>query len=184
MTDPWATTDRLTLHRWQPVHLAELGALAVLPEIVRFVGDGSPWTPETVTAKHLATLDHWRRHDFGWLAVYDRPGAFVGLVSLTRRGATDSGVGRPAVEIGYWITPARWGRGYATEASRAATREVFARGHADLITARHLVDNPASGRLLDKLSFVRHGVTTTGDRPTYVSVLARPARSGSAAVRR
>ncbi|MHA6722363.1 GNAT family N-acetyltransferase [Sphingomonas sp. RS2018] len=60
-------------------------------------------------------------------------------------------------EIGYWLTPAAWGRGYATEAGRAvlhAARHTF--GHRRL-TAYHHLDNPASGAVLRKLGFRNTG---------------------------
>lgn len=56
-------------------------------------------------------------------------------------------------ELGYWLTPDAWGRGYATEAGRAVIAMArhalgFRRLHAS-----HFVDNPASGRVLTKLGF-------------------------------
>ena len=63
--------------------------------------------------------------------------------------------------VGYWLTPSAWGRGYATEAGRAVVE--MAR-HALPITrlrARHFADNPASGRVLRKLGFVPVGAGAT-----------------------
>lgn len=60
-------------------------------------------------------------------------------------------------ELGYWLTPQAWGRGYATEAGRAVldiARHALGRGR---IAARHFVDNPASGRVLRKLGFIETG---------------------------
>jgi RimJ/RimL family protein N-acetyltransferase len=63
------------------------------------------------------------------------------------------------VELGYWIARKHWGKGYATEAGRAALRVARALGHNRLIAA-HFVDNPASGRVLRKIGFVPTGVVT------------------------
>jgi RimJ/RimL family protein N-acetyltransferase len=58
-----------------------------------------------------------------------------------------------AMELGYWLARPHWGRGYATEAGRA----VVAAGRDSLrlkrIEAGHFLDNPASGRVLEKLGF-------------------------------
>lgn len=70
-------------------------------------------------------------------------------------------------ELGYWLSPDAWGRGYATEAGRAMTG--IARHALGLrrIDSSHFVDNPASGRVLRKLGF----------RPTGTSRMMRcPAR--------
>ncbi len=57
-----------------------------------------------------------------------------------------------AAELVYWIAPEHWGQGYATEASRALLSLARTLGHR-LITALHFCDNPASGRVLEKLGF-------------------------------
>ena len=63
-------------------------------------------------------------------------------------------------EIGYWIGPDMQGRGFATEAAGGLIEAI----HADLapprITAGHFEDNPASGRVLEKLGFTYTGRTT------------------------
>lgn len=61
-----------------------------------------------------------------------------------------------AAELGYWIARSEWGRGYATEAARAMLGLARALGHEQIV-ARHFVDNPASGRVLEKVGFRRTG---------------------------
>ena len=62
-----------------------------------------------------------------------------------------------AVELGYWIGQPFWGRGFATEASRALVDIARALGLAQL-EASHFIDNPASARVLDKLGFESTGI--------------------------
>ena len=79
-------------------------------------------------------------------------GAMVGLVVL----AIDSENSR--AELGYAIGRAWWGRGYATEASRAMLDHGFkALGLAE-INAHAMVRNPASSRVLEKLGMRPVGV--------------------------
>ncbi len=56
------------------------------------------------------------------------------------------------VELGYWLARDFWGRGYATEASRAVISLARTLGHRQLVSG-HFVDNPASGRVLRKVGF-------------------------------
>jgi RimJ/RimL family protein N-acetyltransferase len=90
------------------------------------------------------------------------------LVTLpgARGGPVIGGIGfKPDgddVELGYWIAREHWGRGYATEAGRAALEIARALGRRRAL-AGHFVDNPASGRVLRKLGFRETGEV----RPTF-----------------
>ena len=63
-----------------------------------------------------------------------------------------------AVELGYWIARAHWGQGFATEAGRQLVEIARTLGYARL-EASHFIDNPASGRVLEKLGFEPTGLT-------------------------
>jgi RimJ/RimL family protein N-acetyltransferase len=87
------------------------------------------------------------------LLVFERTGGapeLVGYCSLKRR---PSG----AVELGYWIARAYWGRGFATEACSALIDIARTLGLPRL-EAGHFIDNPASGRVLEKLGFEALGI--------------------------
>lgn len=168
------TTERLTLHEWAEEYFDGLYALAQLPETVRYVGTGQPWTHEYTLAKHQATLAHWAKHGFGWFAVSASPGSFDGVVSLVSRSATESGLGAPAVEMGWWIAPSGWGRGYATEATAAVRDHVFSSGFADRLLAVYEPANKASARVVEKLGFVPHSKFTLDGRVEQRAVLDRP----------
>lgn len=74
--------------------------------------------------------------------------ALVGCIGIDRNG--------PDIELGYWIARQHWGRGYATEAGRAVLEISAMLGHQRLV-ASHFLDNPASGRVLQKLGFEATG---------------------------
>ena len=56
------------------------------------------------------------------------------------------------IEVGYWVEPGSWGRGYATEALSGLLALARLAGHRR-IYSRHAADNPASGRVLRKAGF-------------------------------
>lgn len=56
------------------------------------------------------------------------------------------------LELGYWIDRAHWGLGFATEAARAVMRIARATG-LGRVRAAHVLDNPASARVLRKIGF-------------------------------
>jgi RimJ/RimL family protein N-acetyltransferase len=53
--------------------------------------------------------------------------------------------------IGFWITRAHWGRGYALEAARAVTEFAFSHLHATMLRAAHAAKNRQSRRVIEKL---------------------------------
>ena len=61
-----------------------------------------------------------------------------------------------AFEVGYWFGRPFWGRGFATEALKGFTFEARKLGQ---LQAGHFVDNPASGRVLEKSGFAYTGET-------------------------
>ena len=65
-----------------------------------------------------------------------------------------------AVEMGYWVARAEWNRGFATEAG-AALLDIARALRLPRIEGAHFVDNPASGRVLEKLGFADTGLTGT-----------------------
>lgn len=79
-------------------------------------------------------------------------GGLLGAVSLVLAPA------HSAAELGYWVAAPAWGRGYATEAAAALCAYAFAALGVHRIEARHLLRNPASGRVMQKLGMRREGV--------------------------
>jgi RimJ/RimL family protein N-acetyltransferase len=53
--------------------------------------------------------------------------------------------------LGYWIGKPYWGRGYATEAAAALLDLAFGPLALHRVEATHLIRNPASGRVMEKL---------------------------------
>jgi RimJ/RimL family protein N-acetyltransferase len=95
------------------------------------------------------------------------------------------------VELGYWLAREAWGRGYATEAGRAAVAIARDALRLPKLVAGHFLDNPASGRVLRKLGFqptgriaMRHCVARGADIASaeFVLELNREADFGDEAV--
>jgi RimJ/RimL family protein N-acetyltransferase len=61
-------------------------------------------------------------------------------------------------EMGFWVAVDEWGKGYATEAVSALLRFGFEELHLNRIYAHHMVRNPASGRVLQKIGMQREGL--------------------------
>jgi len=61
-------------------------------------------------------------------------------------------------EMGFWIAVEWWGKDVATEAAQAVIRFGFEELKLNRIYAHHMVRNPASGRVLEKVGMQREGL--------------------------
>ena len=68
--------------------------------------------------------------------------------------------------IGYSIGEEYWGKGYATAGARAIISMARAHGYTGTLYADYAKDNPASGRVLEKLGFsiVGEGISKSAGR--------------------
>lgn len=62
-----------------------------------------------------------------------------------------------SAEIGYWIGYEYWGKGYTTEAANAVLRFAFDSLRLNRVFCSHFVNNPASGRVMQKLGMTYEG---------------------------
>lgn len=65
--------------------------------------------------------------------------------------------GANAVDVGYWVGASYRGDGVAAEAARAVIQFAFERHGVGLAVAGYFTDNPASGRVLEKIGFAPTG---------------------------
>lgn len=146
----FARTERLTLRPAWPEDAPALAA-AIAHESVAMKLARLPW-PYTLDDARAWASQPRAGTDPAWL-IYAHDGGRVALVG----GIAIDLAGEDGPELGYWLTPSAWGRGYATEAGRAVIAN--ARGSLRLrrLQSGHFVDNPASGHLLRKLGFVPTG---------------------------
>lgn len=170
------TTARLVLAPWRDSFEEGLARLAADERVVRYVGDGQPWSGEHARERHQACLRHWEEHGFGWRAILDGPGGgFLGVAALSYLGALVPGIAESAIEIGWWLDPGAWGRGMATEAAAAIRDEAFGVLHAERVAARIQPANHASARVAARLGMRLHGdVAGRFGEPVRVYVLDRP----------
>lgn len=82
-------------------------------------------------------------------------------------------------EIGYFVGEDHWGKGYATKAAMAIIDLAREQGFTGKLIAQHAKDNPASGRVLEKVGFVVVGEgfsqSAGRDEPNAVWHLELPA---------
>ncbi len=89
-----------------------------------------------------------RERDAAHIFAIEQDGDLIGIVGAERDQT------HVPFEIGYWLAPAFWGKGLMTEAAGSLIQWLRERGERAFVSG-YLVDNPASGRVLDKLQFMK-----------------------------
>jgi RimJ/RimL family protein N-acetyltransferase len=149
-------TERLTLRRFTAGDVDDLVELDSDPKVMLYINGGRP-TPRDeiendVLPAFLAYYERYAGYGF-WAAVEKSAGEFVGWFHF--RPAEGSPAGE--VELGYRLRASAWGKGYATEGSRALIEKGFAELGVERVFATTMTVNVGSRRVMEKagLKFVR-----------------------------
>ncbi|TWB82383.1 ribosomal-protein-alanine N-acetyltransferase [Nitrospirillum amazonense] len=157
---PTLKTARLLLRPWLPTDRDAFAALADDPRVMEFLTPldraGSDALVDRVQA-------HFVQHGFGYWAV-EVPGvaSFIGFVGLGTVGFEAAFT--PAVEIGWRLASAHWGRGYATEAARAVMHAAFTRFDLPEVVALTVPANRRSRAVMERLGMA-HDPAEDFDHP-------------------
>jgi RimJ/RimL family protein N-acetyltransferase len=131
-----------------------LAALDSDPEVMRYISRGIATPRDVILEKVLP----------GWLKLYSQPrpigywaaelgesGEFLGWFHLRA-----DRLSAPDLELGYRLLRHAWGKGYASEGASALLALGFQSLPCEVITARALIGNVASRRVMEKcgLQFV------------------------------
>ena len=150
---PVIETERLRLRAHSPNDFAACCAMWADPVVTKYIG-GKPSTTQQTWARILTYGGHWVHLGYGYWAVEEKAtGTFVGELGFAdfKRDIAPSMQNVP--ELGWALATPAHGKGYATEAVRAAT----AWGDRNLASARTVClinpENVASIRVAQKCGF-------------------------------
>jgi RimJ/RimL family protein N-acetyltransferase len=143
-------TDRLVLRQFTAADLDNLVELDSDPDVMRYITGGRPTPREQVRDKVLpAFLAYYERFaGYGfWAAVEKATGQFLGWFHLR----PPEGANPDEPELGYRLLRSAWGKGYATEGSRALIRKAFTELGARRVYAETMAVNRGSWRVMEKV---------------------------------
>jgi RimJ/RimL family protein N-acetyltransferase len=149
-------TPRLVLRRFTMADVDNLVSLDADPEVMRFVTGGISTSRDEIEAEILPAFLGYYEHDEGygfWAAIEKPTGQFLGWFHFRPR----EGASRDEAELGYRLRKSAWGKGYATEGSRALIRQGFTDRGVRRVVAEAMAVNLASRRVMEKagLTLVR-----------------------------
>ncbi|HZX26315.1 MAG TPA: GNAT family protein [Telluria sp.] len=144
-------TERLRLRFLTPADAPAQFVLFSDPQVMRY-GASPPWTDMRQAHRQIEqTLEDYASGKAARLAVELR-GELIGNVSLYDLDAQNR-----RCDLGYFLSPAHQGRGYMSEALRAAFGLAFDGWDLNRIEADVDPRNAASIQLLERLGFQREG---------------------------
>jgi RimJ/RimL family protein N-acetyltransferase len=146
----FARTERLLLRPGFPEDAPALAAAIGHEAVVRNLAT-APWPYSVRDAE--AFLAQPRDPLLPSFLITERTNGAPRIVGGCSLGRRPSG----AIEIGYWVAREHWGRGIASEAGSALIDTARAM-RLPTLEASHFLDNPASGRVLEKLGFRSTGL--------------------------
>ena len=148
-------TPRLILRDWRMEDLNDFYAYCKNPD----VGPWAGWKPHETVEESREILSRWVQGEEGdlKLAVEEKAsGRVIGSLGVEEDGHRDKKV--PGCKnLGYVLGKPYWGRGYMTEAVRAAIDYAFRQMKLRLLTVTHYPANQRSKRVIEKAGFVYEG---------------------------
>jgi len=149
---PELRTPRLLLRLWSPADLEPFARVNADPRVMEHLPGALSREQSDALAARIAT--HFTERGFGLWAL-ELPGVapFVGFVGLAvpRFEAAFT----PCVEVGWRLAAEHWGRGYASEAARAALAFGFERLGLSEIVSFTVPANQRSRAVMERIGMTR-----------------------------
>lgn len=145
-------TERLVLRQWRKEDIALFAQMNADSKVMEFFPAIKSY--DESLAEYQRIQDHFAKRGYGFWAVSENDGAdFIGFVGL--RYIDFDLPFAPAVEIGWRLARASWGKGYATEGALAALKFGF-----EILRLKEIVSftseiNVPSRRVMEKIGMSR-----------------------------
>jgi len=152
-------TERILLRPWRDDDAETLFKYASDPE----VGPRAGWPPHKSVEESLEIIRTVFHNDTTWAIELKATGEAIGCIGYL----PSSGCPIPAREgeplVGYWIAKPYWNQGICTEALKLVIEHIRKTTNIPSLVCGHFVENPASGRVMEKCGFVPTGETYFDD---------------------
>ena len=147
---PWCDSDAEVLYKW-----------ASDPD----VGPRAGWAPHQSVEESLEiirTVFNDALHT--WAIELKETGEAIGAMGYGPSCECDLPAREGEPLIGYWVAKPYWNKGICTEALRLMLDHIRETTDIKSLISGHFVDNPASGRVMEKCGFVPTGETCIDEK--------------------
>jgi RimJ/RimL family protein N-acetyltransferase len=171
---PEVETDRLLLRAFIPEDLDPFTNIVADPQVMEHATySGQAMSRSQAWNWLCMMLGHWHMRGFGIWAVAEKDsGLLIGRIGLQHLEWFDE------VELVWMLTPAAWGKGYATEGAAAAVRFGFERLKLPLLSAVIHPENERSIKVADRLGMRKVEELEREGIPFHKYLIKAPALPG------
>ncbi|SFJ04430.1 Protein N-acetyltransferase, RimJ/RimL family [Paraburkholderia megapolitana] len=150
---PTLHTARLLLRPFTQADTDAIFALHSSPYVLRY-WDAPPWKTREQAERFIEVCRQFEQEGTGARLAIERAadGVFIGWCGLFRWNPDYR-----SAKMGYCLDDSAWGQGFATEAAGAVLQWAFDTLDLNRVQSEADTRNTASGRVLEKLGFVREG---------------------------
>ena len=150
--DPIITSKRLIMRHVGCDDVDDIQRCILDSHIYEMVARIPPNKPRNATQDWISTHAEARiaKTDFVYAITLEQK--FIGIIGLHRPTTRD------LFELGYWMCPTAWRKGYATEAGKAVLLNLDRSLGPQKTRSGYFADNLASGRVLEKLGYIQTGL--------------------------
>lgn len=163
-------TDRIILRPWHESDAETLFKWASDPD----VGTRAGWPPHKSVEESLEIIRTLFNNDTTWAIVLKESGEAIGAMGYGPSCDCDLPAREGESLIGYWVGKPYWSQGICTEALKLMIEHIKETTDIKSLISGHFIDNPASGRVMEKCGFTATGETCID--PTQYQGANRPIR--------
>ena len=146
-------TDRIILRPWQESDAAALYKYASDPE----VGPRAGWAPHKSLEESLDIIRTVFNNDTTWAIVLKETGEAIGAMGYGPSCECNLPAREGEPTVGYWVARPYWNKGICTEALDLMIQGIREDTEITSLISGHFIDNPASGKVMEKCGFVPTG---------------------------
>ena len=148
-------TERILLRPWLDTDAEALYRYACDPD----VGTRAGWPPHKSVEESREIIRTVFNNDTTWAIVLKATGEAIGAMGYMPDYESDIPAREGEPLVGYWVGKPYWNQGICTEALQLMLQHIRRHTSYTSLICSHFVDNPASGRVMEKCGFRATGET-------------------------
>ena len=152
-------TERILLRPWLDSDAEALYKYASEPE----VGERAGWPPHQSVEESLEIIRSVFLNDTTWAIELKETGEAIGAMGYMPVCELNLSARKGEPLVGYWVGKPYWNQGICTEALQLMLEYIRKETSYTSLICSHFIDNPASGRVMEKCGFLPTGETAVDE---------------------